>query len=74
MGIETIRRIQLVLSDGDPKVNIPFDSGRERLYPSTIHGLCSYHLVTQPLQRLQLRGRDKPQVKGMIETYVDDWE
>jgi hypothetical protein len=68
LGIETIRRIQLVLSDGDAKIYIPFDSVRERLYPSAIHGLCSYHLVTQPLQRLRLQGRDKPQVKRMLET------
>ena len=71
LGIETIRRTQLVLSDGDPKIYIPFDSVREKLYPSAIHGLCIYHLVTQPLQRLQLRGKDKPQVKRMIETYVE---
>jgi len=72
LGIETIRRIQLVLSDGDPKIYVPFDSVRERLYPSAVHGLCSFHLVTQPLQRLHLQGRDKPQVKRMIETYVHD--
>jgi hypothetical protein len=63
LGIETIRRIQFVLSDGDPKIYIPFDSVRERLYPSAIHGLCSFHRVAQPLQRLQLQRRDKPQSK-----------
>ena len=68
LGIESIRRTQLVLSDGDSKIYIPFDSVKEKLYPSAIHGLCSYHLVTQPLQRLPLQGRDKPQVERMGET------
>ena len=71
LGIETIRRIQLVLSDGDSKIYIPLDNVIQKLYPSAVHGLCSFHLVTQPLQRLRLQGRDKPQVKRVIETCVE---
>ena len=71
LGIEAIRRIQLVLSDGDPKIYIPLDNVIKKLYPSAVHGLCSFHLVSQPLQRLRLQGRDKPQVKRVIETCVE---
>ena len=62
-----------IKTDGDPKIYIPFGSVKENMYPFASHGLCSFHLVTQPLQRLPLQGRDKPQVKRMIETCVEDW-
>jgi hypothetical protein len=68
LGPENIRRIQLVLSDGDPKIYIPFDSLKENLYPSAIHGLCGFHLIIQFLQKLGLLGKDKPEVKMMIKT------
>jgi len=68
LGHETIRRIRLVLSDGDSKIYTPFDSVKEKLYPSAIHGLCSFHLITQPLQKLPMRGKDKLEVKKMIQT------
>lgn len=69
LGPENIRRIQLVLSDGDPKIYIPFDSLKENLYPSAIHGLCGFHLIIQFFQKLGLLGKDKPEVKMMIETW-----
>ena len=50
LGIKTIRCIQLVLSNGYPKIYIPITIMRERLYPSAIYGLFSFRLVTQPLQ------------------------
>jgi hypothetical protein len=38
LGRENIARTQLVLTDGDPKMYMPFDSIKEELYPSAIHG------------------------------------
>jgi hypothetical protein len=68
LGRETIRRIQLVLSDGDSKIYIPFDSVKDILYPSAIHGLCGFHHITLALQRLPLLGKDKLEVKMMLKT------
>jgi len=69
LGRENIRRTQLVLSDGDPKIYTPFDSVQEELYPQAIHGLCIYHLVTQPLAKLPILRKDKCQVVSMLKTF-----
>jgi hypothetical protein len=68
LGHENIRRIQLVLSDGDSKIYIPFDSLKDILYPSAIHGLCGFHLILQALQKLRMLGKEKLDVKMMIKT------
>jgi hypothetical protein len=68
LGRENIRRKELALSDGDSKIYTPFDSVKAELYPHAIHGLCNFHLVTQPLAKLQIRGKDKPIVVSMLKT------
>jgi hypothetical protein len=68
LGKENISRIQLMLTDGDPKIYTPFNSVREELYPSAIHGLCIFHLLTQPLGKLDIRERADESVKAMIKT------
>ena len=65
---ENVRHIQLILSDGDSKIYIPFDSLKENLYPPAIHGLCGFHLIVQFLLQFGLLGKDKPEVKMMIKT------
>lgn len=52
LGAEPLKRTQLVLTDGDSKEYGAFDAAQERHYPNAKHGLCCYHLVTQPLQKL----------------------
>ena len=56
LGREPLKRLQLLLSDGDEKIYNAFDSVKSELYPRARHGLCLYHLVTQKLQDL---GRKK---------------
>jgi hypothetical protein len=57
-------RDNLVLSDGHSKIYIPFVSVKTELCPHAIHGLCIYHLVTQPLAKLRILEKDKP-IVGM---------
>jgi hypothetical protein len=68
LGRDNISRTQLVLTDGDTKIYIPFNSVQAALYPGAIHGLCGYHLVTQPLGKLDIRDKGDDAVKGMIKT------
>jgi hypothetical protein len=68
LGRDNINRTQLVLTDGDSKIYNPFNSVQAALYPSAIHGLCKFHLVTQPLQKLDIRERGDDAVKGMVKT------
>jgi hypothetical protein len=63
---ENIRRMELVLSDSNSKIYTPFNSVKAELYPHAIHGLCIFHLVTQPLAKLPIRGKDKPIVVSML--------
>jgi hypothetical protein len=41
---------------------------KEELYSSAIHGLCIFHLLTQPLGKLNIFDRADETVKGMIKT------
>jgi hypothetical protein len=68
LGRENIRRTQLVVSDGDSKIYTPFNMVQETIYPQAVHGLCIYHLITQPLVRPPIRGKDKPIVLSMLKT------
>ena len=68
LGPENVCRIQLVLTDGDAKMYMPFEGVKGKHYPSAIHGLCGFHLVSQPLSRKSFLGKDKPAVKVMIST------
>lgn len=65
---ENCRRIQLVLTDGDDKIYRPFDQLKDEFYPNAVHGLCVYHLVTQPIQKLKRKfmGIDRQDVKEMV--------
>jgi hypothetical protein len=66
LGKDNISRVQLVLTDGDIKIYNPFNSVQLRLYASAIHGLCIFHLLTQPLGKLYLEDRADEDVKGMV--------
>jgi hypothetical protein len=68
LGKDNIRRIQLVLTDGDSKIYNPFNSVKALLYVSAIHGLCIFHLLTQPLGKLAIHDRADIDVKGMVKT------
>jgi hypothetical protein len=63
LGKDNIARTQFVLTDGDPKMYIPFDSIKEDLYPAAI-----YHLVIQGMQKLKILFRDDTAVDGMLNT------
>ena len=45
LGLEALSRVQLVLSDGDPKIYKSFDEVKDEIYPNAMHGLCRFHLV-----------------------------
>jgi len=69
LGKETLNRVQLVLSDGDSKIYVPFDDAQKKgLYRNAVHGLCQYHLVTQKLHDLKLKDLEKDDVVAMIQT------
>jgi len=54
LGKEALRRMQLLITDGDVNIYNAFDSVQSELYPNATHGLCLYHLVTQKLEDLTL--------------------
>ena len=66
LGKEPLRRVQLFLTDGDPKIYRSFDKHQSELMPNARHGLCVYHLVTKGLEKL------KPELCGMIKRNVID--
>ena len=71
LGEEALRRTQLVLSDGDPKIYGAFDAAKSKYFPNAIHGLCIFHLVTKPLQvmRSSLKALDHPDVKYQLKIF-----
>jgi hypothetical protein len=68
LGRENLSRVQMVLSDGDSKIYNTFNSVKADIYPSAIHGLCIFHLVSQPLGKLDIREKGDIHVKGMLKT------
>jgi len=68
LGKENISRTQLVLTDGDINMYNPFNTVKAALYPSAIHGLCIYHLVTQPMGKLDIVRKDISEVQRMVKT------
>ena len=74
LGTESLRRVQLFLSDGDPKIYKCFDSVQPSLFPNAIHGLCIYHLVVQGLDKLKrsLHGLTRLVINNQINT-VKHW-
>jgi len=69
LGKDVLKRVQLVLSDGDTKIYVPFDDAKKKgLYPNAVHGLCLYHLVTQKLVKLPIHNREDPEVDAMVQT------
>jgi hypothetical protein len=68
LGRENLSRVQLVLTDGDSKIYNTFNSVKADIYPSAIHGLCIFHLVSQPLGKLDIREKGDIHVKGMLKT------
>ncbi|CAB9510893.1 unknown protein [Seminavis robusta] len=71
LGMYSLARTQLVLSDGDPNIYLSFEEHQPKAYPNAIHGLCIYHLVTKPLAEAgsKLVGKDDPFVLNQIETF-----
>ena len=71
---ETLLRVQLFLTDGDPKIYKCFDAVQPTLYPNAVHGLCMYHLVTQGMERNKklLHGISRLEVTNQIDT-VKHW-
>ena len=72
LGREPLKRLQLLLTDGDNKIYIAFDAVKTELYPQAQHGLCLYYLVTQKLQdlgRKKFLEPDKEENANMIHTF-----
>lgn len=71
LGKKALSRVQLVLSDGDPKIYLSFEDCQKSLYTNAMHGLCNYHLVTKPISDSgsSLKGKDEPMVKDQIVTF-----
>jgi hypothetical protein len=72
LGKDSLKRTQLVLSDGDKNIYNAFDNCREELYPNAVHALCMYHLVTKQLHeqvRRRLLDPDETVSKDMICTF-----
>ena len=68
LGREYISRVQLVLTDGDVNIYVPFDELKEELYPNAVHALCMFHKIIQALTKLRLLKRDDDTVIAMINT------
>jgi hypothetical protein len=68
LGRDSLSRVQLVLSDGDANMYVPFDELKEKLYPNAVHGLCMFHKIVQPLPKLDIWHKDDEIVKGMVHT------
>jgi hypothetical protein len=68
LGEDNISRIQLVLPYGDSKIYNAFNNVQARLYVSAIHGLRIFHLLTQPLGKLNIQNRVDNNVKAMVKT------
>lgn len=64
-----MRKVQLVLSDGDNKIYDSFDEVQKTIYPQSKHGLCIYHIVTQKLSKLSLLCADEDLVKDQVGTF-----
>ena len=71
LGKNNLRRTQLVLSDGDCKIYNAFEEHRSQTYPSAVHGLCIFHLVTKPITDAgyKLRNRENALVQDQIATF-----
>ena len=67
LGQQNLNRVLFLLTDGDPKIYESWNQVREEFYPSACHGLCIYHLILQPLQRLTT-DKGEPIVKAMFHT------
>ena len=70
-GRDTLRRMQLFLTDGDAKIYHAFDQFQKELYPNAKHGLCIYHLVTKGLEKIKnkLRALDTDEVQDVMHTF-----
>lgn len=68
LGRDNISRVQLVLSDGDANIYIPFDELKAKFYPNAVHGLCMYHKINQALMKLDIWKKDEDVVKAMVYT------
>lgn len=68
-GIYEINALQLDKNSDTSTITTSSSRTGMDLYPNAIHGLCIYHLVTQPLKKLNFIHGDKPEVKGMKVTF-----
>ena len=72
LGKESLKRTQLVMSDGDKQIYNAFDGCQQELYPNAKHGLCAYHLVSKQLhERMSSRMLEawEPASLDMITTF-----
>jgi len=49
---DALRRLRLLITDGDTKLYKPFTALIERVYPNARHALCSWHLIDRGLRRV----------------------
>jgi hypothetical protein len=68
LGRDNLLRVQLVLSDGDMNIYVPFDELRDEFYPHAVHGLCMYHKILQAVTKLRLVNGETEIVKAMVHT------
>jgi hypothetical protein len=68
LGTEACNCIQLVLTDGDHKEYDSFEAHKKEFYRNAVHGLCIFHLVTQPISRLgsKILSREDQLVKDQL--------
>ena len=64
LGKESLKRVQLFMSDGDAKIYNAFDKYQSVFMPHALHQLCMYHLVTKHLEELRskIAEKDRPDV------------
>ena len=66
LGPENVKRIQLILTDGDINLYEPLDACLPKYYPSAMTGLCIFHLVMQPLEKLPFMFKDDESTKDLV--------
>ena len=67
LGQQNLNRVLFLLTDGDPKIYESWNQVQKEFYPYACHGLCIYHLILQPLQKLTT-DKGEPIVKAMFHT------
>ncbi len=69
LGTDNVSRNKICLSDGNNNIYNAFDSARDSHFPKSMHGLCLYHLVLQPLQKMALCNKNQESIKKILTTF-----